>query len=169
MTKAKDSVERARVVAQQRQLGQGALFIIDNAGSCPPGVAFHAHTNAAIEQHLSEHTYHQQEKGVAGFENRVRVDVSRMRKYMADLGKKARKGATSIDALFRGLSDIVKTEVKESYGYDKYNFSEGDLPGYEEELEAKAQRQQLSVAGHSCRITTTLATGPASWIFEKSI
>lgn len=50
---------------------------------------------------------------------------------MVDLARKVSKGEANVDALFRGSSDNVKAEVKESYGYDKYMFSEEDLPGHE--------------------------------------
>jgi hypothetical protein len=63
MARAKDKIERQRVIAQRRQLVQGAFFMIDNAGSCPLDIKLRAFTNAAIEQHLAQHTYYQQEKG----------------------------------------------------------------------------------------------------------
>ena len=137
MTKAKDESERRRVIAQQKQLAQGALFLIDNAGPCPPGVDLRDFITAAIQQHLAQHTYYLQAKGIPGFENRVRVDSTRMRLYLKNFGERSNKVRKSVSALFLATSEAIKADVKKFYDYDKNSFSEGDLPGYEEEEEVE--------------------------------
>jgi len=171
MAKAKDDIERRRIITQQKQLAQGALFIIDNSQPVPPNVDLRAFTNAAIEQHLAQHTYYQQEKGMPGLGNRIRVDAIRMRKYITDLSKKSNKVEKTLDALFRGTSDIIKAEAKKSYEYDKDTFSEGDLPGHEEEAKAttssasKSPSQAMAVSSspHSPQV---MLPGPSKRALE---
>ena len=69
-----------------------------------------------------------------------------MRKYIADLGRKTSKGAISVEALFRGSSDKIKAEVKQTYGYNKDTFSEADLPGYEEEEKVATKSASKSLS-----------------------
>lgn len=90
---------------------------------------------------------------------------------MVDLARKVSKGEANVDDLFRGSSDNVKAEVKESYGYDKYTFSEEDLPGYEEEVEATkkvvSKSPSRAMAGTSPpRSPQVLLPGPSKRALE---
>lgn len=73
------------IAEQQHQLGQGALFLIDNAGLCPPNARMRDFTDLAIASHLAMHHYHYQLKGYAGLKNRQLVDSHNMRRYLRDL------------------------------------------------------------------------------------
>jgi hypothetical protein len=116
------------------------LFLIDHVGRPPSGLTFRQHTDQVVAEHLKRHSYYYQKSNLPGLENRRRVNLHRMRRSMERLLAKAkstfyqprRKGDDSADTLFRkGTTEGLPHGVLAKHEYDKFNFSESDLPGYE--------------------------------------
>ena len=128
-----------KLTEQQVQVAQGALFLIDNIGQCPPNTVFRDFTNRAISVHLRRHTYYYQQKNQPGSQTRILATSRWIRRYMNTHWM--RKYSTSFppqqksddfaDTLFRyGSTESFPADVLSSCEYDKATFSEADLPGY---------------------------------------
>jgi hypothetical protein len=113
------------------RLAQGALFIVDNAGTCPPSMTTREFQDMVIENHLKDHTYY-------SGNTRERVDSQKMRKRIGDFAHtrltgikfEPESGENKTDAVFRLGSDPLPPELLSRYNYDKATFSEADLPAY---------------------------------------
>lgn len=67
------------ITEQQKQLGQGVLFLIDNAGDCPPDISAREFTDQKITEHLAKHSYFYQLSGKSGVESQRLATASYLR------------------------------------------------------------------------------------------
>ena len=135
------------VTQQETSFAQGALFIVDNAGPCPPGMNMGDFHNMTIANHLKNHSY------FVG-KSRELVDVKRMRVKMNNLAGAPKtkdfyqpsSTETRVEAFFRLGSTPIQSLVLSRYNYDEANFSEADLPAYvESNVEAHNERPDPSL------------------------
>lgn len=123
---------------QKIQLAQGALFLIDNAGTCPNDKKeLRQFTEAAIARHLTQHTYYYQDHGRSGERYKKRVDTGKFRSSFKDLFSTRTKHTfrrsnpeDTADALFKQKSKAIMENALKEYRYDFGTFSESDLPAF---------------------------------------
>lgn len=144
------------ITVQMMQVNQGALFLVDNTGECPPDIAPRAFTTMMIEEHLKQHTYHYQRENKPGLGNRQVVTAAWMRQLMKRLLEKPDRPLAyqrqpledSADALFRLGSDGLAVRAWKAYQYDKATFKESQLPGYEETEDEEKEEEVATASGY---------------------
>lgn len=123
---------------QQKQLGQGVLFLIDNAGDCPPDMPTREFTDQKIAEHLANHSYYYHLPGKSGAENRRLVTASYLRTaFMKNLCNKGKhtaafrreyEGEYHADIVFRVGSEGLSEKWLRMWEYDRATFKEDRLP-----------------------------------------
>lgn len=139
---------------QNVQLAQGALFLIDNTGPCPNGTKYRTFIDAAIAQHLTQHTYFYQDRGRPGAKNTKRATTRKFRNSLQALWEnvkpesRGQKDGDRVEALFTMKSGAITADALEMYGYDPEAFAETDLPEFVDDggdnVHAREQTQSTS-------------------------
>ena len=156
--------------AQNIQLLQGALFLIDNTGPCPTGKKYRNFIDAAIAHHLTRHTYYYQDRGRPGAKNTKRATARKFRNSLQALWEdvktesRGRKVSDRVEALFTLKSEAIMPRALKMYGYDPATFSETDLPGFVDDggdkLESREQMQTTSTPAPEAQQAHTPTISP---------